>query len=941
LFLKIKDRDGGRVVPFVMKPIQQRIDDEVVRAHASGRPALIQISKSRRLGTSSYVAARFSHRCFTRKYQKGVVMADIGFNARLIFELYERMYAHLPPAVQPVKAGSKGQQINLTRLDSQINVGSAESPTFGRGGDAQLIHLSESSYYSDPEGLMNAILPGMSARGDGILILESTSNGPEGWWADLWQRSEDGVSRFTPLFFAWYEDPDHWLPDAVPEELFTEEEQEWVTRYGVNGNQIAWLRYEQDVSCQGRDDRRRRDFPASARDSFSAVGDVAWHMDTLKPCYKRTRVEATGNITERGFLAYPDGPLLIWEHPMEGSLYVIGADPAGGLSDGDLCAAEVWRVGRKPGEWPIQVAEWSGHEDPVTFAKTLTMLGTYYRKALLACETNGVGRGCQAALQKTFHYPRLHRWIRWDSYKTKSETYGWDTSPQSLEVMIGMADWLIRTGHVVIRSPYLFDEFANYQDMGGGHYKCVSGEGHGDRLMSAMIAWTSWFQHCVRSGTPVLMSTGEKPIEQIAVGDVVVTRWGQTDRVVKTFQHAYAGELVSIRATGCRPPLQVTPDHRIWVRHRTGHLRDLTAPEWVVAGRIRVGDHVCVPSRVLPNTDLDAETLYLLGWYLADGWCSKGWQQIGWVLGLQEEVPAKRLEQTLARLIDEHPATFTNTLTGRENRVRASVAHIVTGRMRMLRVAHPWLRDLIDRTCGRSKDKWLRPCLSGASGLLPLAVGFLEGDGYQQKNGAILVKQVNRLVLRQIRQILLDSGVWCTEPEPITVVDSQYQGRTIRGTTASLLKIAASQVARMLDQFPGAKFQRPEVPRPTLHARRAPEGFWSRVNAITTVPYSGTVHDLAVEHDHSFVAASVAVSNCYQGVNMKDLRATLSHIYGGTSEAETKKERADKAARLWTPDGADAMMPDNDEDEAMATVPGDFMRAFNSQYRGRRMRGDW
>jgi hypothetical protein len=497
-FQRVKDRDGGHMVPFRMKPIQQRVDAEVVRAHAAGRPALIQINKSRRLGTTSYVAARFSHRCFTRRYQHAVVIADIGYNARNIFTIYEMIYAHLPPALRPVKAGSKGQQIALVKLYSQIDVGSAESVTFGRGGDAQLVHISEASYYSDPEGLLNAILPGFSARGDGMLILESTSNGPEGWWADLWQRSLDGISRFVPMFFAWFEDPEHWLPEAIPPELWTDEEREWQTRYGIDGHQLAWLRWRQDVDCQGRDDRRRRDYPASAQDSFSAVGDVAWTLPVLLPCYKRQTPESTGALTEKGFVRYAEGPLRIWEHPMEQAMYVIGADPAGGLADGDLAAAEVWRVGRKPGEWPVQVAEWSGHEDPITFARILTMLGTYYRKALLACETNGVGRGCQAALQKTFHYPRLHRWIRWDAYKTKSETYGWDSSPQSVEVMIGLADWLIRTGHVIIRSPELFDEFANYQDIGGGRYKCVSGEGHGDRLTAAMIAWTSWFQHVHR-----------------------------------------------------------------------------------------------------------------------------------------------------------------------------------------------------------------------------------------------------------------------------------------------------------------------------------------------------------------------------------------------------------------------------------------------------------
>jgi hypothetical protein len=121
-------------------------------------------------------------------------------------------------------------------------------------------------------------------------------------------------------------------------------------------------------------------------------------MPTILRCYKRQAPEAVGMMTEHGFLPMPDGPLMIWEMPMEGALYVLGADPAGGLKDNDNCAAEVWRVGRKPGEWPVQVAEWVGHEDPITFAKTLTMLGTYYRKALLRA-SDGVGRGCQAALK--------------------------------------------------------------------------------------------------------------------------------------------------------------------------------------------------------------------------------------------------------------------------------------------------------------------------------------------------------------------------------------------------------------------------------------------------------------------------------------------------------------------------------------------------------------
>ena len=503
-FLKIKARTGGRMLPLRLKPVQQRIEAVVQRSHAVGRPALIIIDKSRRLGTSTYTAGRISHRCFTRRYERAVVMAHRGPDAKKIFQIYEWMHEHLPPEIRPQKAGSKGQQLNLYRLYSQIDVGSAESTTFGRGGDVQVVHLSECAYYPNPEELLTAIMPGFPATGDGILILESTANGPGTWWHAMWQQALSGESEsrhapvFTPLFFAWYEDPEHTLPDdAVPVEAWTDEEREWADRFGVTGAQMAWLRWRQEVDCSGRDDMRRREYPATADDSFASVGAVAWTTEQVTACYRRgAKVEVRGILTrDGGVRAHPEGPLTLWERPMERSLYVIGADPAGGLNSGDEAAATVWRVGKKEGEWPIQVGELALHEDPVSFAESLMLLGHYFNRALLACEGNSVGKGTQAALMRLYHYPRLHRWMKWDVYRSKSESWGWETSHQSKQVLMSIADWLIRKQLVVLRSPALYTEFLHFQQDRDGQYRCMAGTGHGDRLMSAMIAWVSWFQH--------------------------------------------------------------------------------------------------------------------------------------------------------------------------------------------------------------------------------------------------------------------------------------------------------------------------------------------------------------------------------------------------------------------------------------------------------------
>jgi hypothetical protein len=832
LFLKVKDRDGGRMVNFVMKPVQARMDAEVERAHAEHRPALIQVNKSRRLGTSSYVAARFSHRCFTRKYQHAIVMADLGPNARKIFQMYEWLFEHLPPAMQPTKAGSKGQQINLVRLYSQIDVGSAESVTFGRGGDAQLVHLSECAYYKDPQGLLSAILPGFSARGDGIVILESTASGPGSWWADLWQNSLDGKSRFTPLFFAWFEDPDHWLDDPVLPEEMTDEEREWVQLYGVTGQQIAWLRWRQDVDCQGRDDRRRREYPASAKDSFAAVGEVAWDMPTLLKCYERKKPVAVGTLTEDGFKPHSEGPLLIWEHPMEGALYVLGADPAGGLKDGDYAAAEVWRVGRKPGEWPVQVAEWVDHEDPITFAKTLTMLGTYYRKALLACETNGVGRGCQAALQKTFHYPRLHRWIRWDSYKTKSETYGWDCVDPDALVLTSDLRWVparqIKSGDGLLGT----DERPHASGRGGTLYFRQQ-EVTGRRIFTAPI-----IELTLAPGQQARVSNNHP----FWVGDRASEKWRW-----KTADDVQCGDLVKYMAP--------------WVEERTYEAGRLS-------GLLDGEGHLSASTR---NRGLDLMISQVAG-PLAEE-IFELWHALGFTTSRKWLVHRKRPH--------EQPVTSSG------------------------------LRQLPDvlRALGSTRPTRLLRKFAQLD-RIPRSVKSLE---------SVRVVAVRRLGEGPVVGLT-------TAPDHTLFAD----GILGHNTTPQSLDVMIG-MADWLIRTGHVVIRSPYLLNEFVHYQETSPGRYECV--------AGDGHGDRLSA--SMIAFTSWFQHVHQGVNMKDLRATLSRIYGGTSEAETKKERADKAARLWTPDGADAMMPDNDEDEAMATVPGDFMRAFNSQYRGRRMRGDW
>lgn len=71
---------------------------------------------------------------------------------------------------------------------------------------------------------------------------------------------------------------------------------------------------------------------------------------------------------------------------------------------------------------------------------------------------------------------------------------------------------------------------------------------------------------CFPAGTPVRMADGsEKPIEEIRVGDRVVTHTGDHQPVRETMRRNYAGEMTKILISGFPFPIEMTADHPVAV----------------------------------------------------------------------------------------------------------------------------------------------------------------------------------------------------------------------------------------------------------------------------------------------------------------------------------------------------------------------------------------
>lgn len=105
---------------------------------------------------------------------------------------------------------------------------------------------------------------------------------------------------------------------------------------------------------------------------------------------------------------------------------------------------------------------------------------------------------------------------------------------------------------------------------------------------------------CFPPGVPVRMAGGgDKPVEEVTLGDLVITHTGEPGRVTRTFRRLYTGDMVSLRVNGMERPLVATADHQIatptGVVSAGGQLRLVNAEppwNWISAEHFECGNFV-------------------------------------------------------------------------------------------------------------------------------------------------------------------------------------------------------------------------------------------------------------------------------------------------------------------------------------------------------------
>ncbi len=132
-------------------------------------------------------------------------------------------------------------------------------------------------------------------------------------------------------------------------------------------------------------------------------------------------------------------------------------------------------------------------------------------------------------------------------------------------------------------------------------------------------SYVHYVEGCFLAGARVRTREGEKPIEEIRVGDEVLTHRGRFRKVYRTMQRPYSGAIYHIRYFGdSSQTLHVTAEHPLLAvrRERANERNRQFAPEWLTAADLKPGDYLTIP---VPTPDEHVGTTYTTAIWIGRG----------------------------------------------------------------------------------------------------------------------------------------------------------------------------------------------------------------------------------------------------------------------------------------------------------------------------------
>jgi len=374
---------------------------------------------------------------------------------------------------------------------------------------------------------------------------------------------------------------------------------------------------------------------------------------------------------------------------------------------------------------------------------------------------------------------------------------------------------------------------------------------------------------CFPAGTMILSEKGYIPIEEIEVGDRVLTHRLRWKRVTET--HSSIGDTVIIKGHG-HLGLEVTHNHPFYIKERGKRIRVgperhseyiWGEPKWIMASNLRGGMFWASPAQIppLPIPKIGGRGLKFtpMFWWYIGHWLAEGcFAGNGQLMSYCAHKESDTIEKILYPLNGEAWKTGGEELHFRRNdRPYGTAASFTT--------AHKGLIRWVDENFSHgARFKRLPGWVYGMKEYKRRALlsGYLMGDGYWMENrgGCSLPRQtcqtVSRALAFSIRTLATTLGY------SVSVHDRTPIKDTILGRRVNI------SPAYGIAWTPRAKLK---------HTYFVDGLAWSRIRSVKEGRRAIEVFNLSVKDDESYVVEGIVVHNCTHLLGRRILRLTATY----------------------------------------------------------------
>jgi len=462
--LFIKDKNGN-IIKLVYNNSQKELDELITQLELKGEPIFIIILKARQIGFSTYTESKIFHRVAMHANTNALIVAHEVDASTNLFNMSKLFYEKLPKSLRPMIKTSNAKELvfeNPTNNleDKQINPGlrssiriqTAKNVSGSRSATYQIVHISEIAFWDNPKEAMTAIMQAVAINPKTLVVIESTANGFGDYFYSLWDDSKEGKNAYIPIFVAWFQHEEYQMPAPADFVINVDNpeltpiygnEQELRELYSLSLEQLYWRRWTIQNKCKNDLDTFRQEYPSNDIEAFLMSGRSRFNKDLLLYYKEAKNNPALVTYSDLSLLLSRNsgkGVLEVYADRKQYSSYLITADVAEGLEKNDYSCLKVFDR-----ETQEQLAEWHGHIEPSVYGELLDIFGTYFNKAVIACERNNHGHTTLARLKQLYELDRIfvRDAMRLDDvikeeYQAKEPRYGWETNKTTRQLMVNI-----------------------------------------------------------------------------------------------------------------------------------------------------------------------------------------------------------------------------------------------------------------------------------------------------------------------------------------------------------------------------------------------------------------------------------------------------------------------------------------------------------------------